>query len=336
MHAPTPFEGLNAVLEHLSDNLRRILGDELIGLYLQGSFAIGDADAMSDCDFIAVVQSDLTPQTQAALQAMHAAIHDLPHEPWRHRLEGSYVPAAILRRLTPEPRDPPGEPRGPGWKDPGLSGSPARRYPFVYLDHGAKVLVRSEHDNTQVVRWSLREKGVTLLGPEPRTLIDPVTAAMLRAEVRQTMDDALAVDLEPMAMKAWQSFWVGLFCRILHTIATGQVSSKKAGAAWALAHLDPEWRGLIERAQKVKEGDRAEAMSPADPEEVAATRAFARYAVERADHDLHARDVIARRLAAKHHDGGAHAGCPPVRSSGPGRSGFTPPTHRPDGRGRRG
>jgi hypothetical protein len=336
MPFPTPFEGLNAVLDHLTANIRRILGEDLIGLYLQGSFAVGDADQMSDCDFIAVVRHDLAADARAQLQAMHAAIHDLPHEPWRHRLEGSYAPAAILRRLTPEPRDPPGEPRGPDWKDPGLSGSPARRYPFVYLDHGAKMLVRSEHDNTQVVRWSLREKGVTLFGPEPKTLIDPVTPAMLRAEVRQTLDDALAVDLEPMAMKAWQSFWVGLFCRILHTIATGQVGSKKAGSAWAIAHLDPEWTGLIERAQRLKEGDRAEAMRPADPEEVAATRAFAAYAARRADHELHAREVIARRLAAKHHDGDATRPGGPPRSSGPGRSGFTPPTHRPGGRGRRG
>lgn len=335
MH-PTPFEGLNAVLAHLTEEAGAILGDSLVGLYLQGSFAIGDADEMSDCDFIAVILEDLAANQRAALQAMHAAIHDLPHEPWRHRLEGSYAPASILRRLTSEPRDPPGEPRGPDWADSGMGGAPARSYPFVYLDHGAKVLVRSEHDNTQVVRWSLREKGVALLGPPPRTLIDEVTGDMLRAEVRATLDLVIGLDLEPMPMKAWQAFYVGLACRILHTIATGVVWSKKAGTAWALAHLDPKWGPLIERAQALKEGPRDVAMEPPDPEEAGLTRAFVRYAAERADHDLRAREIIARRLASKHHAGGAHAAGPPMRSSGPGRSGFTPPTHRPDGRGRRG
>src|SRR6201999_2971249 len=103
-------------------------------------------------------------------------------------LEGSYVPAAILRRWSAEPRDPPGETRGPDWGDPGTSGSPARGYPFWYLDHGSKVLVRSEHDNTRVVRWCLREKGITLAGPDPKSLIDPVAPEALKAEVRATLD----------------------------------------------------------------------------------------------------------------------------------------------------
>jgi hypothetical protein len=333
---PTPFEGLNAVLAHLTDHVRAILGDTLVGLYLQGSFAVGDADEMSDCDFMAVIARDLTADERAALQAMHAAIHDLPHEPWRHRLEGSYAPVDILRRQSDQPRDPPGEPRGPDWGDPGMGGAPARFYPFVYLDHGAKVLVRSEHDNSQVVRWSLREKGVVLAGPDPKTLIDPVTPEMLRTEVRATMDLALALGLEPMSMKAWQSFWVGLYCRMLHTMATGQVWSKKASAAWAQQHLGPDWAPLIGRAQAIKEGDRAVAMEPADPAEVAATRAFVRHVVERADHETRARELIARRLAEKQHRGGGGRPGAPMRSSGPGRSGFIPPTIRPDGRGRRG
>ncbi len=333
---PTPFDGLNTVLAHLTDKVGEILGDNLIGLYLQGSFAVGDADEMSDCDFMAVIARDLTAQERDALQAIHAAIHDLPHEPWRHRLEGSYAPAAIIRRLTDEPRDPPGEPRGPDWADAGMGGAGPRHYPFVYLDHGAKALIRSEHDNSQVVRWSLREKGVVLAGPDPRTLIDPVTPDMLRTEVRATMDLALALGLEPMSMKAWQSFWVGLYCRMLHTLVTGQVWSKKASAAWAQAHLEPEWAPLIARAQAIKEGDRAVAMEPADPSEMAATRAFVLHVIERADHEMRARELIARRLAEKHQGGRGNQPGAPARSSGPGRSGFVPATHRPGGRGRRG
>ncbi|HEY2482026.1 MAG TPA: aminoglycoside adenylyltransferase domain-containing protein [Caulobacteraceae bacterium] len=336
MPEPTPFEGLNAVLAHLTEKVGEILGENLTGLYLQGSFAVGDADEMSDCDFMAVIARDLTTDERTALEAMHVAIHDLPYEPWRHRLEGSYAPVAIIRRLTDEPRDPPVEPRGPGWADGGLGGAAARYYPFVYLDHGAKALIRSEHDNSQVVRWSLREKGVVLAGPDPKSLIDPVTPEMLRAEVRATMDLALALGLEPMSLKAWQSFWVGLYCRMLHTLVTGQVWSKKASATWARSHLEPEWGPLIARAQAIKEGDRAVAMEPADPAEVAATRAFVRHVIERADHEMHARELIARRLAEKHRGGRANYGDGPVRSTGPGRSGFTPPTIRPGGRGRRG
>jgi hypothetical protein len=285
MRHPTPYAELNGVLTHLVDGVRAALGSNLVGAYLQGSFAVGDFTPWSDCDFIVVTGQDLAPDQLAALQRLHAEIHALPAPYWRNALEGSYAPASILRRWSTEPRDPPGEPRPPDWADPGTSGSPPRAYPFWYLDHGAKTLVRSEHDNTQVVRWCLREKGVVLAGPDPKNLIDPVPAIALKAEVRETMDRCLAVDLQPIELVAWQAFWVGLVCRILHTLATGEVTSKRQAMTWAQGALDPRWRGLIGRAQAVKKGA-VESGAPADPGEIAATRAFADYAVAYADANL--------------------------------------------------
>jgi len=318
---PTPFADLNAVLAHLVEGARRRLGDNFVGAYLQGSFAIGDATEFSDCDFIIVTRRDITLEELPPLQALHAEIHDLPYPYWRTALEGSYIPAPILKRWSEEPRDPPGEPRGPDWADPGTSGSPARAYPLWYLDHGAKTLVRSEHDNTQVVRWCLREKGVTLAGPPPKSLIDSVSPAALRAEVRQTMDQVLALDLKPMDLVAWQAFWVGLFCRMLHTLSTGAVWSKKASMAWAQGALDPQWRELIGRAATVRKGDAAQSGRPADPAEVAATRAFARHAVDYADHAARAREILERKLAEKR---GGQGGFHPGRSGGPPMAGGRP------------
>jgi aminoglycoside adenylyltransferase-like protein/nucleotidyltransferase-like protein len=275
----TPYAGLNTVLSHLVEGARAHLGDNFVGAYLQGSFAVGDFTPYSDCDFLVVTRRDVTRDELPALQALHAAIHELPVPYWSSALEGSYAPADVLRRFATEPRDPPGEPRADDWADPGTSGSPPLAYPFWYLDHGARTLVRSEHDNTQVVRWCLREKGVVLAGPDPRELVDPVGPEALKAEVRATMHRWLALGLQPMHLVAWQAFWVGLFCRILHTLETGEVTSKKAAMSWAQGALDPQWRGLIARAQAMKKGDPDDADRPADPAEVAATHAFVAYAV---------------------------------------------------------
>jgi hypothetical protein len=282
MIQPTPYAGLNAVLDHLLDGARSRLGDNFIGAYLQGSFAVGDFTPYSDCDFVVVTRRDVTRDELPALQALHAEIHGLPVPYWYNALEGSYAPAGVIRRWSTTPRDPPGEPRPDDWADPGTSGSPPLAYPFWYLDHGSKTLVRSEHDNTRVVRWCLREKGVVLAGPHPAELVDPITPDELRAEVRATMGRCLAVGLEPMHLVAWQAFWVGLFCRILHTLRVGEVTSKKAAMTWAQGALDPQWRGLIARAQALKKGA-SEAELPADPAEIAATRAFVAYAVAFAD-----------------------------------------------------
>ena len=279
---PTPYPELNAVLSYLLEGVTAALKDNFVGAYLQGSFAVGDHSEYSDCDFVVVTRSDLTPGELRDLGRLHAQIHELPYSYWRTGLEGSYAPAAVLRRWSTTPRDPPGELRSYNWADPGTSGSPPLAYPFWYLDHGSKVLVRSEHDNTQVVRWCLREKGVVLAGPDPRELIEPVPAAALRAEVRMTLNRSLATGL-PMPVTAWQAFWVGLFCRILHTLHTGEVASKKVAMSWAQEALSPRWRGLIARAQALRKGDEAQASRPADPGEVEATRDFASYCVAYAD-----------------------------------------------------
>ncbi|PYN82823.1 MAG: hypothetical protein DMD96_04780 [Candidatus Rokuibacteriota bacterium] len=36
------------------------------------------------------------------------------------------------------------------------------------------------------------------------------------------------------------------FCRMLQTLETGRVESKRAGALWALRSLERQWSGLIE------------------------------------------------------------------------------------------
>jgi len=279
---PTPYAELNGVLAYLVEGAQARLGDNFLGAYLQGSFAVGDFTPWSDCDFIIVTHRDIRPQELPPLLELHAAIHELPAPYWRNGLEGSYAPAAILRRWSTTPRDPPGEPRADDWGDPGMSGAPPKAYPFWYQDHGARTLVRSEHDNSQVVRWCLRERGVVLAGPDPKTLIDPVDPAALKAEVRATLDLILALGLEPMEMVAWQAFWVGLVCRILKTLQSGEVHSKKVSLAWAQEGLDPRWRPLIAAAAALRKGH-AESAAPADPRLVAETRAFAAAAVDYAD-----------------------------------------------------
>ena len=55
---PTRFSDLNQLLTDLTTSVRLRLGDNFVGVYLQGSFAVGDADEDSDVDFmVAIVHS---------------------------------------------------------------------------------------------------------------------------------------------------------------------------------------------------------------------------------------------------------------------------------------
>jgi hypothetical protein len=140
---PTPYPELDAVLQELVSSIQDILRDNFVGAYLQGSFAIGDFDQHSDVDFIIVTHQDLNDEQVAALQRMHERIYHLPVS-WAQHLEGSYFPKELLKDYTQR--------GGEVW----------------YVDHGATVIIRHKHCNTLVVRWTLREKGVTLHGPPSR------------------------------------------------------------------------------------------------------------------------------------------------------------------------
>ncbi|MCC6386713.1 MAG: DUF4111 domain-containing protein [Dehalococcoidia bacterium] len=281
----TPFPDLDAVLAALVDGARSVLGPRFAAAYLQGSFALGDGDACSDADFIIVTEGDTGAAGESALNAMHTALHGRP-ETWAQHLEGSYAPAAIFRGMAGTPIDPPGVPRDPAWRDP-QTGQPPRVYPFLFLNNGDRTLIRSQHDNTLVVRQVTREHGITLAGPPPAALIDEVDPEALRAEMRDiatSFGGEILSGAETIDALWLQGFTVLFFARVLHALETGRVASKPAAVRWASHALAPRWRGLIEDAwtqrARYPRGRGAPAAHRAlAPERVAETIAFVRYAL---------------------------------------------------------
>jgi predicted nucleotidyltransferase len=91
MPGPTVYPELNGVLDEFVASVRAILGENFCGAYLQGSFALGDADEHSDVDFIVATHHEVSDTQLAKLQAIHERLYGL-ESPWAQHLEGSYVP----------------------------------------------------------------------------------------------------------------------------------------------------------------------------------------------------------------------------------------------------
>jgi predicted nucleotidyltransferase len=256
---PTPYAELNIVLHELVARVSDVLGDNLIGAYLQGSFAVGDFDAYSDVDFVVVIGADISDSLTPTLQRLHRDVFELGSV-WAQHLEGSYIPKDALRLLPP----------------------PQRR--FLYLDHGSRELVRSDHDDSLVVYWVLRERAVTLIGSEPRSLVAPISKDVLSREILETMRtwrEQLLATPGKLDSRWYQTFAVLSYCRMLHTLQTGTVESKSAGAAWAKVTLDRRWEPLIQRAWDDRPGDPAwKVRQRADPRDLESTWEFMRYAVD--------------------------------------------------------
>lgn len=258
MLGPTVFPELNGVLAELLEGARSVLGQNFCGAYLHGSFATGDADVFSDVDFMIVTHEELTDEQQAGLQALHRHIYAL-ETPWAQHLEGSYVPERRLRRVD--------------WS----------RSPFLYLDNGADHLVWDSHCNTAVVRWLLGEQGLALAGPEPRSIVDPVSASELEREAVARVHEYAEWATEPTEagpMSRWkQPYLVLTFCRLLFTLSEGRVPSKRAAGEWALLTLDGEWRELVQQALADRADPWERVHEPAPPSMIQRTLRFAEYAV---------------------------------------------------------
>ncbi len=258
---PTPYKDLNAVLLEMAQSQHGVLGDNLLGVYLQGSFAVGDFDEHSDVDFIAVIHEAISEQQLADLQQMHWRLFRL-ESIWAQHLEGSYFPAALLR----------------DYKQLGDR--------LWYLDNGSQSLELSDHCNTIVVRWTLREHGVRLAGPSPVRLVNPIPASALRRSIKADMQDwgqEILSEPERFNNRFYQSFIVLSYCRMLHDLHNGKPGSKRAGAEWVKANLDPSWAGLIDRTWSGRPNPAVSVRTPADQAEYERTLAFMQYIITESD-----------------------------------------------------
>ena len=278
-----PYPELREVLSIFVDEVAGELGENLVGIYLVGSIASGDFDADSDVDFLVVTSTELTEADMNPLQEIQIKIHDMDCYPAKH-LEGSYISIDDLK----------------DWRIVGQK-------KLFYFDNGSTRYERSAHDNQWHVRWILRERGITLVGQKPEIILQAIPLAELRNEIKTAMfqveryfEDEIDRPLSFFNSRFGQSFAVLTYCRMLHTLHTGTVQSKKACMQWAKQFVDSKWVRLIDQAWHerecvrfgVKIGQRAELALLHETQE------FIRYAVTQIDtFDAQASQEVSKKNA---------------------------------------
>src|SRR5215472_13351975 len=92
----TPYPAINTMLSEWVEGLKRLLGKNIVGLYLSGSLAYGDfVPERSDIDLQAVVRSPLTQDELKSVEQLHRDIERSTR--WASRIECSYVPLELMR-----------------------------------------------------------------------------------------------------------------------------------------------------------------------------------------------------------------------------------------------
>lgn len=179
-------------------------------------------------DFLAVMEKPITREQFAALADLHARLAASPNR-YGADLEGAYLDREAARRFQPGKRYP----------------TIARGEALIWKEHGSNWLLE---------RWALREHGVTLTGPEPRSLFDPVEPEEMRAAIRERLRDWVAFARttdapEWRGSRGHKAYVVETMCRALCALALGGLPSKPRAVAWALDTLPGPWRGLVARSR---------------------------------------------------------------------------------------
>jgi predicted nucleotidyltransferase len=253
---PTPHPEVNAILQRLTESIQSVLGKHLIGMYLEGSLANGDFDQDSDIDFVVVTDVEVTEDLFSRLQSMHDQIATID-SPWAIQLEGSYLSQQALRRYDPT----------------------NDIHPNIERGLGERLKLVRHQEVWNVHRHILRERGITIVGPEPKTLIDPITPTALKQAMLPALSGWATYLLHhpnEIVQRGYQSYIVLTLCRILYTLQMGEVVSKLKSANWAKEAIGETWKPLIEDAW---EGRHASQMPP-DLAAIRQTQDFIEYALE--------------------------------------------------------
>lgn len=227
----TPYDDVNELLDLLLTNVKKILKDQFVGMYLYGSLSSGDFNPeTSDVDFLVVTKETLPDETVSELEEMH-------NKTWATslkragKLEGAYVHQELIRK-----HDPNGLP------------CPTVNEGKFYLDRPGSDWIIQRH--------VVREYGIVLDGPDPKTLIDFVTAEDIRTSIMGVLREWWYPMLEnPDWLRAnddgYRSFAVITMCRVLHGLEHGTITSKPKAVQWARTKVEPHWHSLMDDAVAV-------------------------------------------------------------------------------------
>lgn len=251
MNEVTPYPAINTVLTKLAEGLKHLLGKKVVGLYLSGSLAYGDfVPDRSDIDLLAVVRNPLTEDELRSVEQLHREVERRCPE-WAERLECSYVSLELMRELMP----------------------PAKARPW--WGFGTFYAEAPAGNEWIINHYLLSKHGIALEGPDFNELIPPIDIHdVRRASARDLFQEWVPKidDSAWLSNSHYQSYLVLNLCRILHTVIHGQPGSKKVAGQWAKATY-PQWKNLIEEAERWAHGDQMKRQADAV--------AFLRFAVDR-------------------------------------------------------
>ena len=214
------------LLNKIIDGYKRILGENLVGIYLHGSLAFGCFTlGKSDIDFIAVVDDEPTPSEKAEMIKL---LLKLDAEAPPKGFEMSVVPRSVCERFVyPTPYF--------------LHFSNGHKQSYIDDIEGHIAVLHGDDRDLAAHFTVIRAVGKTLCGA-------PISEVFGDVPQRYYLDSIL-FDIENAEEDILEDpVYITLnLCRIMGYLNGAGVLSKLDGGQWGLRHL-PEYGGIIKAA----------------------------------------------------------------------------------------
>lgn len=224
---PEEQQRLFLLIRRFCEALSDALGENLTGIYLHGSAAMGCFSwTTGDVDCLVVTAAPLGIAAKAAMIDICLALQPLcPPK----GVELSVVTKAACEKPQ----------RNPFFE---FHFSPL--YAESYAQDPQGQLIRMpKSDPDLIAHFSMvRSRGMTLLGAPPKQVFAPIPRLWLLDSIQGDLEDA-AQNMEDQPV-----YYVLNFCRALACLEDGQLLSKREGGEWGLRHLPLEYRSLLEAA----------------------------------------------------------------------------------------
>jgi predicted nucleotidyltransferase len=216
---------IQSLLAHLVEKFRLLLGENLVGVYLHGSLAMGCFNPRtSDVDFIVVVSEKLDVETKKAIIAfVLEPAKDAPAK----GLEFSVVLLNETQHVTyPTPYE---LHYSEAWREVYQSGQADYETPRRDPDLAAHFVM-------------VRRRGICLYGRPIDEVFAEGAEAYYWASIANDARDILGKVAENPVYSILN------LCRVLAFKRERLITSKAEGGSWGLANLDPQYHPLIRQA----------------------------------------------------------------------------------------
>ena len=214
-------------LGELVAGIQSVLGTDLVGLYLYGSYVTGGFDVgVSDLDLVAVTSEDPERIDLAGPDRMHADLAAARPE-WADRIEVVYIGRQALASFR------------------------TSRGRLAVISPGEPFHLRDERPAAWLQNWYLvRETGVALSGPPAAEVVPAVSWVEFVGATRRYAEELASRPLDDTSPGSL-AYTVLTICRALFTVRAQALGSKQEAAAWVRQRM-PEWDGLIAAALRCR------------------------------------------------------------------------------------